>query len=244
MMMTEAQINNKVFRDALLRIFKVTPLLRTPIAPDVIIDVHKEKMRAANNVQLWVTDAPGVPDMQLTATKAGYLAKLIGREPDDLKTFFVAEEHAYKFVIGATAITLVKPLTHLYRNVEEVLLKPVLTNDDLLQVATGAFERAVADVSAGANPRAVKLSLLPGEGVVVSGKEEIGNEVSVRVPGEYKGKIQAVHFPTHPLEALTGMLADTTTNFRFGHGTKYRPAPLLATDTKSGLTVVLSPTHE
>lgn len=237
-------LQNGSLRAALERIGNVTPLLRTPVVPEVIIDVHKEKMRAANSQQLWVTDAPSVPDMQLTASKATYLKRLLDREPEDAQIFHAEFDTMHRFTVGPTAVQLVKPLTNLYRNVEEVLLKPVLTNDDLLAVDTNAFDRAAHDVLLGTGTRVIRLLLLPGVGVTVSGRDELGNGVSVEVAGEYSGKKHEVFFPSGALSTLTKLLEDNVTNFKFGPGTKYRPAPLLATDHKSGLTVVLSPTHE
>lgn len=224
----------------LSKITRVSSLLSSPMVPNVVVDVRAEKMRVANSVQYWQTNAPGVPDMQLVADKAKYLASLLAGYGDPVMYTNLPTENL--FLLGGIGISLVKPVTKFYDGIEEVLLKPVLVNDYTLSAGTVEFNAAVKTVEDGTHPRVISL-LLTQDGVIVRGKDTHGNNVSVGVAGKFIGPQMEVFFPTKELQALASMLKDEKTTLRFGAGTKTRPAPLLATDSLSGLTVVLSPTH-
>jgi hypothetical protein len=235
------EISAKNFHAALTKINRVVPYLANPLYPSVVIDVKAEQMRVANSVQFWQTNAPGIPNMQLVADKAQYLADLLaGRDEAIAYTDMLSSND---FLVGPIGISLVKPLTSLYNGIEEVLLKPVLANDYTLTASSIDFLAAVLTVEDGTHPRAIRLQLSKA-GVIVTGKDANGNLVSVGVAGEYNGPDYEAFFPAKELRVLASTIEDKTTNFIFGHGARFRPAPLLATDEASGLTVVLSPTHQ
>ena len=149
-------------------------------------------------------------------------------------------EHALLFRFGVVLLICQKSAAR-FPDVDEVLLKPTLVNDQELRVDREALRGAVRRVriTADENTSAVVLSLNAGS-VSVECKDRRGGFAVETIPAEWAHPPRHVAFNHRHLADLLSATTSETCVFRLGKDLKTKPSPLLLEDPEEGFTAVLS----
>lgn len=207
----------------------------------MLVDVKNGKMRASDSIRFQQIKYEFPFDCQIPVRAAGDIVQRLSACNEE--TIEVGQsDTALLFKIGKDFL-LAQKIAAKFPDVDEVLLKPTLANDQILKVDREALLKAVRRVRimADETTSAVVLSLNVGS-VSVEAKDRLGkNGTSVEtVDAEWDHPPRHVSFNHQHLSDMLSSTKSETCSFRLGKDLKTRPTPLLMEDTEDGFTAVLS----
>lgn len=206
----------------------------------MLVDATNGRLRASDSVRFQQVKFHYPFDCQIPVRAAYELVSRL-KYSDDLEQIFVGQtQTTLIFQFGVVRFISQKSAAK-FPDVDEVLLKPTLSNDQELVVDRKALLDAVrrVRVTADENTSAVVLSLNHGS-VSVECKDRHGGFSVETVPADW------THAPRHVSfnhQHLTDLLSSTKSDkclFFLGKDLKTKPTPLLMEDKEEGFTAVLS----
>jgi DNA polymerase III sliding clamp (beta) subunit (PCNA family) len=204
-----------------------------------LVDISKGRMRASDSIRFQQVKYDFPFDCQIPNRAAHALVqRLQGRA---VETFGVgATDKALLFKIGDTLLIAQKIMAK-FPDVDDVLLKPTLANDQELRVSRKDLLRAIVRVRVTADEAtsAVVLSLNHGS-VSVEAKDRRGGSTVEEVAADWNYSPRHVSYNHKHLTDMLASTDSTTCVFRLGKELKTRPTPLLMEDEAAGFIAVLS----
>lgn len=205
----------------------------------MLVDVTHGKMRASDSIRFQQIKFDFPFDCQIPVRAAHELAqRLSSSKLDEIEVG--QTESALLFRFGP-ALLIAQKVAAKFPDVDEVMLKPTLENDQELVVNREDLIAAVrrARVTADENTYAVVLSLNIGS-ISVESKDRRGGTTVETVPATWNYPPRHVSFNYQHLSDMLGSIKSEECVLRLGKDLKTRPSPLLMEDEGSGFTAVLS----
>lgn len=231
-------VERQGFLAALQQVRKAASL--DPMRPYLMmVDITGGKMRASDSIRFQQVKFDFPFDCQIPVRGAHEVVQRLSSS--NLENIEVGQsDTGLLFDFGKTLL-IVQKIAAKFPDVDEVLLKPTLSNDQELKVDREALLKAVRRVriTADDTTSAVVLSLNSGSCSVESKDRKGGTSVET-VEAEWSHAPRHVSF-NH--QHLTDMLSSTKSEsctFRLGKDLKTRPTPLLMEDEKTGFVAALS----
>lgn len=210
----------------------------------MMIDISNNRLRTADGVRFQQVElGQTFPlSIQIPIGAVDDLVKTL--QTTDTAQVEVGEDEDYLCFKVAEQVFVARKLNVTFPDVDEILLKPALTNDEELHVDRTEFISAVKKVRITADPdTSAVLLTLKGEKLVVSSRDKYGSmahsELDVSWSGPQDKTVTVNH--RHLLDMLT-MADSSSCHFYLGAGKKNRPAPLLLRDESAGSVGVLNQT--
>lgn len=231
-------INREDFHRALAQVRKAASqdVMRPYL---MLVDLSKDRMRASDSIRFQEVKFPFPFECQIPVRAAHELAqRLLNSNLEEVGVGQTATALLFRFGV---VLLICQKSSAQFPDVDEVLLKPALSNDLELTVDRAALLGAVKRVriTADENTSAVVLSLNHGS-VSVECKDRMGGFAVETIPANW------THAPRHVSfnhQHLTDLLSSTKSDqcvFRLGKDLKTKPSPLVMEDTEEGFTAVLS----
>lgn len=193
----------------------------------MMVDVYNEKMRAADGIRFQEVAAPGVPDVQIPIGAVGDLLKML-RATEVPKIAIGQDEFQLVFKVGMDMFMAAR-LTAAFPNVDEVLVKPVKLNDQVLSCSRSELISAIRRIriTADEETQAIVLAITP-DGIRVSAADKYGSSSAESVDAEWthKDDRKASFNCNHLLEMLTQADAKSV-SLKFGKDTNSHPSAVL-----------------
>lgn len=232
------ETNRVKFYEALQKVRKCASA--DPMRPYLmLVDVAGGKMRASDSHRFQQVKFQFPFDC---AIPLGATQDIVNRlASSNLENVEVGEaENALLFRFGKVLIVAQKS-GFPFPDVDEVMLKPTLANDQDLTVSRKDLLAAVrrTRITADEDTSAIILSLNKGS-VTVQTKDSQGGTAIESVDAVWDHPPRHVSFNHQKLTDLLNSTESDTCVFRLGKDLKTRPSPLLMEDEKNGFTAVLS----
>lgn len=205
----------------------------------MMIDVTNGRMRASDGVRFQEVKFAFPFDAQIPINAVDDLVKVISLT--EAKEFEVGEtENSLVFRIGGDLFVAQK-LAAEFPDVDEVLLKPSLVNDQELHIDRMELIQAIKRVRITADEETSAVILtLEEDAVTVHSKDKKGSTSSETVDAKWDSKERSASFNHQHLMDMLNMAEAKSCTFRLGKDTKTRPSPLLLVDEEAGMTGVLN----
>lgn len=205
----------------------------------MLIDVHDGRMRASDGVRFQQVDIAFPLDVQIPINAVDDLVKLL--RTTELATVEVGEsEDHLVFRVGADAF-IANKLTAQFPEVDEVLLKPALTNDQELNVDREELMAAIKRVRITADDETSAVVLALSENKLsVRSQDKFGNTADEGLDVRWEGEDREVAFNHQHLSQMLEMADAKSCSFFLGPDGKTRKSPLLLRDDESGQLGVLN----
>lgn len=189
----------------------------------MMIDVNKEKMRAADGIRFQQMNAPGVPDMQIPIGAVGDLLKLL-RATEVPKIAIGQDEYQIVFKVGVDMFMAAR-MTATFPNVDEVLLAPVQLNDQELTCVRSELVSAIrrTRITADEETSAVVLAISQ-DGVQVSAADKYGSSSVESVDCEWKRADRKASFNCNHLLEMLEHVESKNVTLKFGKDTATHPS--------------------
>lgn len=231
-------INREAFQTALSRVRKAASqdVMRPYL---MLVDITNGKVRASDSIRFQQVKFQFPFDCQIPVRAAHELANRLASS--NLEEIGVAQtENALIFRFGVVTLMCQKA-TAAFPDVDEVILKPTLANDQELHMDRAALLAAIkrVRVTADENTSAVVLSLNHGS-VSVECKDRQGGFSVESIDAEWSHAPRHVSFNHQHLTDLLSSTSSDTCVFRLGKDLKTRPTPLLMEDEETGFVATLS----
>lgn len=231
-----APVEAKGLLSALQRVHKAAS--RDSIKPYLMmVDLRKGKVRASDGIRFQQTKFAFPFDAQIPVQAIPELLKRLAATKSE-HVFVAQSDRALFFTFGHVTLVIQKVMAQ-FPDVDEVLLKPALSNDLELLVRREPLVDAIRKVRLVADTEtdAVVLSLNHGS-VTVEAKDRVGSVATEEVPAEWAQAPRHVAFNHKHLTDLLGSATGEECVLRLGKDLKTKPTPLLYED--DGLLAVLS----
>lgn len=232
------EVDRQPFYEALQRVRKAASV--DPMRPFLmLIDVVNGKMRASDTYRFQQIKYHFPFDCQIPVRAAHEVSTRLSSS--NLEKIEVGQTNAALLFRFGSVLLIAQKVVAKFPDVDEVLLKPTLANDQEFTVDRSALLKAVRRVriTADETNSAVVLSLNEGS-VSVEAKDRKGGTAVEVVDAEWNHSPRHVGF-NH--QHLSDMLSSTNSEkcvFRLGKDLKTRKTPLLMEDAKDGFTAVIS----
>lgn len=197
----------------------------------MMIDITDGKMTACDGVRFQQAslgnDFP--LSMQLPIAAVGDLVKLL--RTTDLDNIAIGEsEFHLVFQVGLDVLIVNKLMTE-FPNVEELLLRPALSNRSRLLVDRSDLDAAVKRVRINADPEtsAIVLEISSGK-VTVSSKDKYGNASHETIEASWDGNERSIVVNHLFLIDMLAMHDSRSCKFLLGEDTKSRKSPVMLRD--------------
>jgi DNA polymerase-3 subunit beta len=205
----------------------------------MMLDISDGKVRAADGVRFQQVEVAGVPDMQIPINAVSDLVKIL-QSTEAPVVEIGQDDTSLIFRIGQDEFVAQKP-TATYPDVDEVLLKPALANDQELHVDREELVGAIKRVRINADPETSAVVLeLTKDLVTVRAKDKTGSTANEPVDAAWSHPDRTMSFNHVHLTELLNSLESKSAVLRFGADTKTRPTALLARDADQGMTALLN----
>lgn len=178
-------------------------------------------------------------DFNLPAPKVDLLLRMLALQPTG-EVIAVGENDRYLFFSTGTRLLMLTKFNAEFPNVERVLLRPALENNQELTVNRAELIRAIKQVRIAAEAEAcsIVMDLTPGV-VELSSKDRTGRRATATLKVTWGGaKTTLVFNHKHLLETLESHMSESVV-ILLGVDTKLRKTPLLIKDSQSGLITIL-----
>jgi len=206
----------------------------------MLIDVSNGKMRAADGTRYQQVDVGNFPmDLQIPIGAVDDLIKLL--RSTDQNTLQVGEtESALVFAIGAD-LFIAQKLNALFPDVDELLLKPALGNDQELHVDRDEFMAAIkrVRVTADTETSAIILALSAGK-MTVKSRDKFGNWASETLDVFWDSPDREVAVNHSYMMDMLTMTDAKSCRFFLGADSKTRKSPVLLKDDEAASLGVLN----
>jgi DNA polymerase-3 subunit beta len=160
--------------------------------PLMMVDISDSKVTASDGVRFQRAFMPGFPaDMKIPAAAVDHLLRMMGNA--DTEQISVADHENYLvFKVGST-VFLTHKLMARFPDMERLILKPALTNADLLRVDRGQLLEAVRRVRITANADTSAIGLrLSRDKLTILSRDETGNAAEQALEVWWKGSDRLV----------------------------------------------------
>lgn len=205
----------------------------------MLVDVKQGRLRASDSIRFQQVKYTFPFDCQIPVRAAADITqRLSANNSEHIEVG--QSDSALLFKIGSDFL-IAQKIVAKFPDVDEVLLKPTLANDQLLKVDRETLLKAVRRVRIMADDAtsAVVLSLNVGS-VSVEAKDRKGGTSVETVEAEWSHPPRHVSFNHQHLSDMLSSTKSETCTFRLGKDLKTRPTPLLMEDEEDGFTAVLS----
>lgn len=196
----------------------------------MMIDVSNEKMTACDGVRFQQTTLAGISlNLQIPVGAVDDLVKLL--KATEVEKILIGEtEFHLVFKVGTDEFVAAK-LMATFPDVEELLLRPALMNQDTLGVVTKDMVDAVRRVriNADEDSSAIVLELDKDSCVVVS-RDKFGNRAEEVISAVWDHASRKVAVNHQYLLDMLAMHTGTSCTFYLGEDTKSRKSPLMLKD--------------
>lgn len=215
----------------------------------MIVDVRKGQMRASDGTRFQQASIGDFPmDVQIPIAATDDLVKSL--QSTDTPTIALGEDENHLiFRIGGDHF-IARKLTVEFPDMEEQLLKPVLSNDQELQVSRNELIQAIKQVriTADQETSAVTLSLKASEAdgsakMVVASRDKYDSQAETELDVSWSGADRTVALNHQHLLAMLAMTRAKSCSFFLGPDKKKKPSPILLRDVEAGTLGVLSQTR-
>lgn len=207
----------------------------------MMIDVSDGKMRAADGVRFQQADlGQALPlDFQIPIAAVDDLAKLLRSTDQNMLQIGETDNHLVFRIAGD--IFIANKLTVAFPDVEEILLKPALANNEKLYVDRNDLLAAIKRVriTADNETNAIVLAIARGL-IIVRSKDKYGNQASEPIDAQWELPPREIAVNHEYLSQMLAMADMKSCQFLLGPSTKTRPCPLLLRDDESGTLGVLN----
>lgn len=208
----------------------------------MMVDITEGRMRAADGVRFQQVDISGWPeslDIQIPINAVDDLVKLLRTTELNAVEIGDSESHIV-FRVGAD-VFIANKLMAVFPDVDEVLLKPALANDEELRVDRNDFVAAIkrVRVTADEETSAVVLSL-ENDSLTVKSHDKFGNTASETVDVSWSSGEKEVAFNHVHLLDMLNMADVKTCHFYLGKDLKTRKAPIMLKDEETGMIGILN----
>lgn len=232
------EVNRAGFLAALQQVRKAAST--DPIRPHLmLVDLTNGKMRASDSTRFQQVKFPFPFDCQIPVRAVTEIVQRLSAANQE--TISVGQtERALLFKFRPNSVLIAQKVVAKFPDMDEVLLKPTLSNDQELTVDRDELLKAVRRVriTADDTTAAVILSLNVGS-ISVESKDRNGGTAVETVAATWNNPPRHVSFNHQHLTDLLASSKSEQVTLRFGKDLKTRPTPLLMEDT-GGLTAVLS----
>ncbi len=227
------EINREQFIDGLVgvRNAAATDSVRPSL---LMIDISEGKFTACDGVRFQQVRYADFPlDMRVPINAVDDLLRLLRIHTETTIRAGSSDNHLV-FEVGSD-VFLLRQLTTNFAPVEELLLRPAMTNKDKLSVNRTSLLSAVKRVriTADAEISGVTMDLAENE-ITVSARDSLGNVSWEAVPSQWSGKERQVTVNHQYLTDLLNMYSGPVCDFYFGPDTKTRKSAVLLRDDRAG----------
>lgn len=231
-------VNREEFLTALSQVRKAasTDVMRPYL---MMVDVSKGRMRASDSVRFQQVKFQFPFDCQIPVRAAHEVANRLANS--NLEEIEVGQTNSALLFRFGVVLLIAQKSSAKFPDVDEVLLKPTLANDQEFTVDRAALLAAVKRVriTADENTAAVVLSLNNGS-VSVECKDRNHGFAVETIDATWDHSPRHVSFNHQHLSDLLSSTPSDTCVFRLGKDLKTKPTPLLMEDSAAGFTAVLS----
>jgi DNA polymerase-3 subunit beta len=206
----------------------------------MLVDINEGRMRASDGVRFQQVKMPFPMNMQVPINAVDDLVKVLSLS--ESAEFEVSDTDNHLLFRINDDLFIAQKLTVDFPDVDDVLLKPALTNEDVLHVDRMELIKAIRRVriTADEETSAVVLTLEP-ERITVSSKEKNGSMSSESLDCTWKGENGRILAFNHGhLLDMLNMASAKSCEFRLGKDLKTRPSALLLVDDEAGMQGVLN----
>lgn len=233
------EVNREMFLDALQQVRKAAST--DPIRPHLMmVDLTQKKMRASDSIRFQQVNCEFPFDCQIPIRAVGEIVNRLNSS--NLENIEVGQtERALLFKFGPSSILIAQKTVAQFPNMNEVLLKPSLSNDQELIVNRDDLLKAIRRVriTADGDTAAVVLSLNVNS-ISVESKDRSNGTAVETVEATWNHPPRHVSFNHQHLTDLLASSKAEKVALRFGKDLKTRPTPLLMADTDDNFLAVLS----
>lgn len=232
------ETNRLAFYEALQRVRKCAST--DPMRPYLmLVDTANGKMRASDSHRFQQIKFQFPIDCQIPVHATQDLSNRLASS--NLENVEVGQtDNALLFRFGKVLVIAQKS-GYVFPDVDEVMLKPTLANDQDLTVSRKDLQAAIkrTRITADEDTSAIVLSLNKGS-VTVQTKDHRGGTAIESIEAVWDHPPRHIAFNHQQLTDLLSSTDSDTCVFRLGKDLKTRPSPLLMEDVKKGFTAVLS----
>jgi DNA polymerase-3 subunit beta len=202
----------------------------------MLIDVVDGKARASDGVRFQQVDlgVEALPvDLRLPIGAVDDLLRLL--TTSEVEEFQIGQDdNSIVFNIGGDTFITTK-LNAEFPDVDNLLLKPALGNDEVLSVGVEDLSQAIkrVRVTADVTTSGIILSLTENK-LVISSKDKGGNRATETLDVVWEAPDRTAAFNHQHLLQLLQMAEVSTATLKFGPDTKTKPSPLLYVDEAAG----------
>jgi DNA polymerase-3 subunit beta len=198
----------------------------------MMVDIVGGRMRTADGVryhEVKLADWPDGMDTHIPLPAVDVLVKLL--RTTETQTVKVLDDEDYiAFRIGPD-IYFANKLSVTFPPVDDMLVKPALTNKHRLAVDRGEFEAAIKRVRVTADPQTSAIVLeLESNKVTITSQDAKGNMATEEINASWTDAPRKVSFNHRHLLDLLRAIDVKTCEFRLGNDTKQRRTSLLFMD--------------
>lgn len=205
----------------------------------MVVNVKNGRIRASDGVRFAQTEVgSGIPiEMSIPIRAVDDLLKILERSTEE--QIHLGEDEDSLFFRAGVDIFITQKLNSTFPDVDVLLLKPTLTNDQQLRVNRTDFLKAIKRVRITADPdtSAVILYLTHNEMRVCS-KDKYGSTAEEIVDTLWNSPDREVAFNHTHLVAMLSNSTQETCNFYFGKDTRNRPLPIVLKDENGSIGVL------
>lgn len=207
----------------------------------MLIDVTNGEMRASDGVRFQqIKVGKDIPiDIQIPINAVDDLIKIL--HTSESPTIEIGEDENTLIFRVSGDVFLAQKLNATFPDVNDMLLKPALANDQELHADRQDLVSAIKRVRITADPETSAIVLhLDKDRMLVTSKDKYSSTCEEEVDVSWSGPKRKVAFNhTHLLDMLD-MTDVKTCKFFLGPDTKTRPSPILLRDDETGLLGVLN----
>lgn len=207
----------------------------------MMIDVKNGSMRTSDGVRFQQVDlGDDLPlDMQIPIAAVENLVKLL--RSTESKTIEIGDTEDHLVFRLQGDVFIANKLVAVFPNVDEVLLRPALTNNQKLFVDREELTRAVRRVRIAADPETAAVVLeLSADTLVVKARDKYGNMAEHPLDVVWEGQDREVSFNADQFLDMLDMAEAKSCEFRLGEDKKTRPSPILLVDEVAHMRGVLN----
>lgn len=197
----------------------------------MMIDVADGKMTACDGVRFQQTllEENFPLDFQIPVGAVDDLVKLL--RMTDLDSIGIGESDFHLVFKVGQDVFIASKLMAQFPDVEQLLLKPALRNDAVLQLDTDDLKAAVKRVKINSDPETSAIILELSENLVtVKSQDKFGNASSEDVPADWSQAEREIVVNHKFLMDMLSMYDGKSAKFKLGVDTKSRKSPILLED--------------
>lgn len=208
----------------------------------MLLDFSKGKVTACDGSRFQQAPFEFPLDVQIPVGAVDDLVRLL--RATELESVGVAEHANYLAFRVGSDVFLANKMPVTFPDMEEVILRPALENQDILTVDRSDLLDAIKRVRINTDPEtgAIGLRVAPGKLTVMS-RDRDHNGAEEEISCGWEGPERMVVVNHTFLSDMLGMYSQVTCTFRLGPDTKSKKSPLFLQDTETGASGVIQRMH-